>query len=591
MKVRSYQAILVSSIILAILFVGAILFSALTVVRHTQLVEDTNHTLENQAFLARLTADLDDYRTALFQNVDNLKYDKIVTVENRKKCEVARLAIDNHILYLQKITEDLDIKMALNDFSDVVQRLNLFQNSDTQSSNDARAEIRVHYKKLHQLMEQMTERNFKIYKSIQEQSHVLIKKGKAISVFIVVFGIVVALFLSISVFMALTQTVSRNYVEIIMQSIGNILMVFDENGKLSFINTKAKEVLNYNDELIGKAELSDFFNFSFNELVKGNSALEYETTCKTNANESIPVLVSVTVLYDDDGNPNGIIISAQDLRAFKTLQNRLVQSEKMASLGTIAAGVAHEINNPVSFIQSNLSTIKSYDESIKKIIFNYRHLEMLATEHSDPTFLGVLEQIRQIRKEEAIDYVLSDMHQAIVDSLEGTSRIRDIVQGLRSFSRADDSILEYVNLNDVLEGTLKLVWNELKYKCEVVKEFGELPSIRCFQRQISQVLMNLLINAVQAIEDKGRIVLKTEHQKDHIVITVTDNGKGISKENLSKIFDPFFTTKPVGTGTGLGLSISYGIVKKHGGSIEVQSELGKGTVFRLLFPVKGVENV
>jgi signal transduction histidine kinase len=272
-------------------------------------------------------------------------------------------------------------------------------------------------------------------------------------------------------------------------------------------------------------------------------------------------------------------------------QAQLVQSEKMAGLGQLAAGVAHEINNPVSFIMSNIATLTEYVAVFKKLLAEYETVAR-AAQNGGFVNAGVkdpLERIARIREEEKLEDLLSDVDGLLDESKEGTRRVKDIVQGLKSFARMDESERKEANVNDCIEDTLKLVWNELKYKCEVRRELGGLPHISCNPGQLNQVFMNLLVNAAQAIPVKGTITVETKATDEHVVVRISDTGTGISRENLRKVFDPFFTTKPVGKGTGLGLSIAHGIIEKHQGTIKVESEVGKGTTFIIRLPLKGLQ--
>jgi len=278
----------------------------------------------------------------------------------------------------------------------------------------------------------------------------------------------------------------------------------------------------------------------------------------------------------------------------KQNQAQLVQSEKMASIGQLAAGVAHEINNPVGFINSNLTTLDEYRRDLTTLINNYMELEQLADR--DPALsnnhdlAGALEAIRNSKEKMDIDFVLGDFDKVIAESKEGMDRIKKIVQDLKDFSHVDQAELNWADFNKGMESTLNIVWNELKYKAKVTKEYGDIPEVYCYPQQVNQVFMNLLVNAAHAIEDKGEIKISTAHldgAEPMVEVRISDTGKGIPPENLSRIFDPFFTTKPVGKGTGLGLSMVYSIVKKHDGEIKVESEVGKGTTFVIRLPVNG----
>ena len=261
-------------------------------------------------------------------------------------------------------------------------------------------------------------------------------------------------------------------------------------------------------------------------------------------------------------------------------QAQLVQSEKMASVGQLAAGVAHEINNPVGFIKSNLSSLSEYAEVLKKLLDLYKRCVAQTGAGSDAT----LAEIKEIEQQENLEFLLEDIDGLIEESYNGTVRVKDIVQGLKSFSRVDDNQAKHSDINAGLDETVNMVWNELKYKCEIEKCYSELPPVECNPGQLNQVFMNLLINAAQAIEEQGTITITTQTLDKEVAVEIRDTGAGIAEENLKSIFDPFFTTKEVGVGTGLGLSISYGIIKNHGGSISVSSKLGEGTAFLVKLP-------
>ncbi|MDX8129152.1 ATP-binding protein [Methylomonas sp. OY6] len=268
------------------------------------------------------------------------------------------------------------------------------------------------------------------------------------------------------------------------------------------------------------------------------------------------------------------------IRQLEETQMQLLQSEKMASIGQLAAGVAHEINNPIGFVNSNLSTLQEYVDGMLALLAAYERIEGLLVNEA-------LQNITHLKQEINIGYLREDIGDLLAESLDGLQRVRRIVKDLKDFSHVGELEQQSANLEAGLDSTLNVVWNEIKYKADVVKEYGGIPEINCIASQLNQVFMNLLINAVQAIEDHGRITIRTAYDEQNVWVEVEDTGKGIKPEQLGKIFDPFFTTKSVGMGTGLGLSLSYGIVKKHNGRIEVKSELGKGTCFRVCLPRAG----
>jgi two-component system NtrC family sensor kinase len=266
-------------------------------------------------------------------------------------------------------------------------------------------------------------------------------------------------------------------------------------------------------------------------------------------------------------------------------QEQLVQSEKLASLGQLAAGVAHEINNPVGYVFSNFNSLERYIGDLFRMLEAYESAEGLLA--GSPAAA----RIAALREEIEIDYLKEDLPTLMVESREGIARVRKIVQDLKDFSHVDTrKEWEWVDLHKGLDSTLNIVNNEIKYKADVVREYGALPDVECLASEINQVFMNLLVNAAQAIDKpRGTIRIRTGAAGDDVWVEVEDDGCGIGGENVSRIFDPFFTTKPVGKGTGLGLSLSYGIVKKHHGRIEVDSEPGRGTRFRVTLPVKRQE--
>jgi len=276
-------------------------------------------------------------------------------------------------------------------------------------------------------------------------------------------------------------------------------------------------------------------------------------------------------------------ISAELERAcaeLKSAQSQMLQREKMASIGQLAAGVAHEINNPVGFIKSNLNTLKRYLDRIGQFIGVQ---DEVLSGGGDPSRLA------EIRRQLKVDHCLADAVDLLDESQEGVERVQGIVRNLKSFSRVDDQELAPADLNECLENTINIVWNELKYKAKLTRDYGELPSLRCYPQQLNQVFMNLLVNAAHAIREQGEIEVSTRNELSRLKVSIRDTGSGIAPEVLPRIFEPFFTTKPVGKGTGLGLSIAYDIVKKHGGELNVETVPGQGTTFSIHLPLPGVE--
>ncbi|MHC4656569.1 MAG: sensor histidine kinase, partial [Planctomycetota bacterium] len=281
-------------------------------------------------------------------------------------------------------------------------------------------------------------------------------------------------------------------------------------------------------------------------------------------------------------------------RELKEMQGQLVQSEKMASIGQLAAGVAHEMNTPVGFVASNFQTLENYVSKFKSLVEMYDELIGGIEVSEKAQLLDKANAISQSRDDMKIDFVLEDIQGLFDDSKEGLSRVTNIIQNLRDFSRIDqvEEFDEY-DINAGIEATLVVARNEIKYHSDVKAKLSKnVPHLYCNASQINQVFLNILLNASQAIKSrekedkKGTITIRTYVADDHVMCEISDDGRGIDPENLSKIFDPFFTTKSVGSGTGLGLSVSYDIiVNKHKGELFADSTVGKGTTFTIKLPI------
>lgn len=267
----------------------------------------------------------------------------------------------------------------------------------------------------------------------------------------------------------------------------------------------------------------------------------------------------------------------------ESAQSQLLQSEKMASIGQLAAGVAHEINNPVGYVASNLVSLKSYVNDVFGLVDVYESMESSLSDEQ-------LEKITALKNDVDLDYLKSDLSELLAETEDGVSRVREIVLSLKEFSHIGENRWEYANLHEGIDSTLNIVHNEIKYKAVVNKNYGDIENVQCIPSQINQVFMNFLVNAAHAIEDKGEITIATLQEGDVVKIMLSDNGCGIPEDKQLKIFDPFFTTKPVGKGTGLGLSLSFQIVEKHHGHIDLKSEVGVGTTFTITLPIQQPED-
>jgi PAS domain S-box-containing protein len=337
---------------------------------------------------------------------------------------------------------------------------------------------------------------------------------------------------------------------------------------VDFVGIPQEQIIGLVDNQIFPPEKAVSFNEADKKVIETNKLV-------TVAEEQVQdvkgimrwVATTKVPLHDAQGRVSGIVGLTQDVSEFHNSRQQLIQSDKLAAIGTLAAGVAHEINNPIGYVNSNLNTMNKYLNKIAQYIDNVN-------------INGDTAKIKEI---------LSDFEDAIKESIEGSARVRKIVADLKTFSRVDQADKVFADINEGIRSTLNIVWNELKYKCKVEQNLGELPDYYCIPNQLNQVFLNLLVNAGQAItSDNGLIKIKTWADSLNIYINIADSGCGISQDNIKKIFEPFFTTKEVGKGTGLGLSLTYDIIKKHNGKIDVKSQVGVGTEFTITLPIEGV---
>ena len=278
-------------------------------------------------------------------------------------------------------------------------------------------------------------------------------------------------------------------------------------------------------------------------------------------------------------NPYGAALEAVEVRS-----TRLMQSERMAGIGQLAAGVAHEINNPMGYVSSNLQSMREYVNSILFVLDSLEEARNLAGDDAP-----VIRHLDEVRTRADLDFIRGDLASLVEESIQGVDRVREIVQSLKEFSHAGVESFEFHDIHSLIESTLRVAHNEIKYRARVVRDFGDVPPVECIASQLNQVILNLLVNAAQAIETDGIITLRTGVEGDRAWIEVEDTGVGMEPEQLRRLFEPFYTTKSAGQGTGLGLPLSSAIIERHHGDITVTSESGTGSVFRVRLPLQQPE--
>ena len=331
-------------------------------------------------------------------------------------------------------------------------------------------------------------------------------------------------------------------------------------------------------------EMSEELIPSFTVFTQQMSSLLQNFEAKKYLNEKVQRRTAEVVKQKKEIEEKNEVLEDQkeELRSMlenlKLTQSQLVQSEKMASLGQLVAGIAHEINNPVTFISAGVDSLGTNLDEVRQVLEVYHRL----------TPGNAAEKLKEIENlKEQIDYkqAIREINKLIESIKNGTERTTQIVNGLRTFSRLDEDVLKVADIHEGLDSTLILLRNRYKNRIEISRDYGNIPLLECFPGQLNQVFMNIISNAIDAIEDKGVIIISTSKSNGFIQINIKDSGSGMPENIKAKIFDPFYTTKEVGEGTGLGLSISHGIIEKHGGSISVQSEAGNGTEFIINLPL------
>lgn len=383
----------------------------------------------------------------------------------------------------------------------------------------------------------------------------------------------------------------------IIENVNSALIVVDLAGRITFSNPAAEQILGGEGGDLGGRAIADWFppnregeNPIEACLASGVRSRGAESLLQRADGQWIPVGISCSPRLDGDGRSRGVVAVFQDLSEIKELELQVRQSEKMASIGQLAAGVAHEVNNPMGFIHANLHQMSEYLTDLDRYLEATVRLQAAALEGDLEVIRAAAEDARSVAREIDLDFVRGDFEKALMESGEGAERIRHIVKDLRDFSRPDLPARSPADVNQALDSTANIVHAMMKRSIVLEKDYAELPEIEAYPMQLKQVFMNLLVNAHQAIEaredgEPGVIRIETAQEGDEIVVRISDTGVGIPEAARSRIFEPFFTTKPIGAGTGLGLSTSFGIIERHGGRIDVDSEVGRGTVFEVRLPI------
>ncbi len=384
---------------------------------------------------------------------------------------------------------------------------------------------------------------------------------------------------------------AEEFSQSIIDSSLDMIIAVDNDQRVTKFNSASQQTFGYSEkEMLGKhieilyADEGDYKNVPKTVLKQKSFSGEVINIRKNG--DTFPSLLSASVLLNSKGEVIGKVGVSRDITERKQMEQMLIQSEKMASIGTLASGVAHEVNTPIGYVNMNLRTMQDYvrklidyDDALKKVLNSNVKEEII-------DYKELQKKYNDLRNDYEIGGIFQDTVDIIDESIDGSESVMSIVSNLRDFARDEDQEMKPANVNEGIDKSLRIVWNKLKYKADIITEFGDIPEIECDIQRLEQVFVNLLVNAAQAIEERGTISVKTHCSNNSVLIKISDTGKGISQEDITRIFDSFFTTKEPGEGTGLGLSVSSKIIHDHNGSIDVESEVGKGTSFIIKLPMK-----
>jgi len=418
-----------------------------------------------------------------------------------------------------------------------------------------------------------------------------------------------------------TYFMSENIYHKIFEKLQDMICISSPDDKILDVNPVCVNMLGYSS----KEDLLSIYNIQYlfhsianmkkwkDLMQKRGSVKNFEATLVKKDGE----LIAAHVTSSRISNQNGKIIYTSVIRDItenikgqtnihkqnvdlidsisniKKTQPKLIQQEKLASIGQLAAGIAHELNNPIGFISSNFTSLKSYVNIIKKYIEQFEKISSCLHSKENSAVSEIADHIDKYKKEQKLDYIFEDIGDLVSESMEGIHRITGIVRNLRNFSRIDvDGEIEQYDINGAIESTLIVAKNEIKYVADIKREYSQIPPVHCIGGEMNQVFLNIIVNAAQSLKSqtrsrRGVIRIKTYNDKEFVYCEIIDNGPGIPGNIIHRIFDPFFTTKEAGKGTGLGLNISYDIVvHKHNGDLLVQSKEGLGTKFIIKIPIE-----
>ncbi|GAB2883376.1 hypothetical protein GCM10027046_09870 [Uliginosibacterium flavum] len=403
------------------------------------------------------------------------------------------------------------------------------------------------------------------------------------------------------------------FTDLLLDTLSEGVLVLDACHTITYSNRAARYLLGYsNAELVGQslhAHLQSRHRdgtpypvnespfswlhrggaFCFIEDVfwhKNGSPLDVEITANPLSEPAPGAIVVFRDIAERKNSQAKLLKAFQDLDALNLrldkAHGQLLQNEKLASVGQLAAGMAHEINNPIGFVSSNLNSLEKHVQALLRLVDHYERLEQ-----DGYIPVAKCEALTLLKQSIDFRYLRDDVQDLLCESRQGVERVRKIVKSLKDFSREGN---EYqwseIDLHHCLESTLDVLSREFNGRCELLRDYGEIPHVFCLASEINQVLMSVLLNAAQAIGERGTISISTHREQDNAIIEITDTGCGIVPEAMPHIFDPFFTTKTIGAGTGLGLSVAYGTIQRHGGNIEIDSSPGKGSTVRISLPIK-----